>query len=535
MLPRCAATALTAAIAVLLAACGGDRQSAAGGGTVVAALRSDFSGFNTITNSAQYTNELMNYALFTPLVQYDDNLQVIPWLAASWDLVDDTAVVFHLRGDVQWHDGRRVTAHDVEFTFAMAKTPETASLLGSAFLSDVSAAEVLDSLTIRFSFARPHAQALEDFWWAPMPKHLLEGIAPAELRNAPYNRAPVGSGPFRFVEWRSNERLVLERNPDFPEGLGGPAAAQRIVLRVIPEASTLLTELFTGGIHVDIDVTPDQAASIEQRSGDARLHAFPGRTVYYIGWNNARPPFDDARVRLALAHAVNRQEIIEALLKGHGAIATGTIPPWHPLHPGNINPLAYDTAAAGRLLGEAGWTDRNRDGTRENAAGQPLRFVLLASDDPLRRSVVEVIQAQLRRVGVQVDVRVTEFQTMLQQHRNRDFDAVLTNWVIDNFQVASSPFSLLHSSQADVPRSANRSSVRSRRLDALIDAGRAATDPTEQRRIWREFTLLLQEEQPLTFLFWLEELAASSQRLDGVSMDPRGEFMTIREWSLGAR
>jgi peptide/nickel transport system substrate-binding protein len=531
----CARTALTAALAALLAACGGDSPSNAGGGTVVAALRSDFSGFNTITNSAQYTNELMNYALFTPLVQYDDNLQVRPWLAESWELLGDTAVVFHLRGDVRWHDGRPLTAADVEFTFAMAKTPETASLLGSAFLSDVAAAEVLDSLTIRFSFARPHAQALEDFWWAPMPKHLLEGIAPAELRNAPFNRAPVGSGPFRFVEWRANERVVLERNPDFPEGLGGPAAAQRIVLRVIPEASTQLTELFTGGIHVDIDVTPDQAASIEQRSGEARLHAFPGRTVYYIGWNNARAPFNDARVRRGLAQAVNRQEIIDALLKGHGVIATSTIPPWHPLHPGNIDPLAYDTAAAGRLLAEAGWTDRNGDGIREGTGGQPLRFVLLASDDPLRRSVVEVVQAQLRRVGVQVDVRVIEFQTMLQQHRNREFDAVFTNWVIDNYQVASSPFSLLHSSQADVARSANRSSVRSQRLDALIDAGRAATDPSEQRRIWREFTEVLQEEQPLTFVFWLEELAASSQRLNGVSMDPRGEFMTIHDWSVGAR
>jgi peptide/nickel transport system substrate-binding protein len=146
-----------------------------------------------------------------------------------------------------------------------------------------------------------------------------------------------------------------------------------------------------------------------------------------------------------------------------------------------------------------------------------------------------VVQAQLRRVGVQVDVRVIEFQTMLQQHRNREFDAVFTNWVIDNYQVASSPFSLLHSSQADVARSANRSSVRSQRLDALIDAGRGATDPSEQRRIWREFTEVLQEEQPLTFVFWLEELAASSQRLNGVSMDPRGEFMTIHDWSVGAR
>lgn len=534
-LPSGTTPALLALVVLVLGCGGGDAGgNDSGGGSVIAALRSDFSGFNTITNSALYTNELMNYALFTPLVQYDADLNVRPYLAESWELQGDTAIVFRLRGDVRWHDGRQVTAHDVEFTFDMAKTPETASLLGSAFLAEVADAEVIDSLTVRFRFNRPHAQALEDFWWAPMPRHLLEGIPPAELRNAPFNRSPVGSGPFRLAEWLANDRLVLERNPDFPTGLGGPAASARVVIRIIPEASTMLTELFTGGIHVDIDVTPQQTASIEQRD-DLRLYAFPGRTVYYVGWNNARAPFDDPRVRRALALAMNRQEIIDALLAGHGALASSTIPPWHPLHPSDVQPLPFDTTAAAALLDEAGWSDGNGDGTRENARGEPLRFTLMASDDPIRRSVVEVLQSQLARVGAQVDIRIIEFQTMLQQHRNRDFDAVFTNWVIDNFQVASSPFSLFHSSQADIERSGNRSSVRDPELDRLIASGAAATDEDEQRRIWRAFTERLQQEQPVTFMFWIEELAASSTRLQGVEMDPRGEFMTIREWSLGSR
>jgi peptide/nickel transport system substrate-binding protein len=147
---------------------------------------------------------------------------------------------------------------------------------------------------------RPHAQALENFWWAPAPRHLLENVAPAELRNAPFNRQPVGSGPFRFHSWRASEQLVLVRNDDFPDGLGGPAAADRVVFRVIPEASTLLTELLTGGIHVNIPLTPDQVRQVRDNQ-DTDLHSFPGRTVYYMGWNNARPPFDDPLVRRGLA------------------------------------------------------------------------------------------------------------------------------------------------------------------------------------------------------------------------------------------
>ena len=520
--------------AVALLACGGG-DATRGGGTVVAGLRSDFSGFNAITNTAIYTTELINFALFTPLVQYDEDLNVRPWLAASWEMDGDTAVTFRLRDDVRWHVGEPFTAEDVKFTFDVAKNPESASLLGSAFLAEVAAAEVVDSLTIRFRFVRPHAQALEDFWWAPMPRHLLADVPVTELRNAPFNRSPVGSGPFRLVEWRANERVVLERNADFPEGLGGPAAADRVIIRIVPEASTMLTELFTGGIHVDIDVNPDQVASIEQRQDEVRLHAFPGRTVYYIGWNNERAPFDDARVRRALALAVDRQAIIDALLRGQGSLATSTLPPWHPLHSDDIEPLTHDSAAAARLLDEAGWRDRDGDGIRENAQGRPLRFTLMSSDDALRRAVVEVLEAQFRRIGARAEVRVLEFQTMLQQHRGRDFDAVFTNWVLDNFQVASSPFALLHSSQADVARSANRSSVRNARLDRLIESGAAATDTDEQRRIWREFTEELQREQPITFMFWLNELAASREQVRGVVMDPRGEFLSIRDWTFGPR
>jgi peptide/nickel transport system substrate-binding protein len=529
--PRAGAAVLLVLIglAAALGACG-DGDPDGRGGTVIVGMRSDFGGFNPITSSAGYDIELMNYALFTPLVQYDENLQVVPYLAESWEMQDDTAIVFRLRQDVRWHDGQPVTAHDVEFTFNIAKNPASASLLGSVFLADVESARVVDEHTIAFRFSRPHAQALEDFWWAPAPRHLLQQIPPAELRNAPFNREPVGSGPLRFGSWRANEQLMLQRNPDFPEALGGPAAAERVVFRVVPEESTRQTELLTGRIHVTMPVAPDQVRQIRDNA-DTDLHSYPGRTVHYLGWNNARPPFDDAAVRRALAHAINRQEIVDALLYGEGVIATSTIPPWHRLNPG-VDPLPYDPARAAQLLEQAGWIDRDNDGVRENVDGDRLAFTLLASDDPVRRAVVEVLQSQLRRIGAEVQVRTMEFQTMLQAHRGRDFDAVFTNWVLDNFKVAAAPTALFHSTQADVEQSANRSSVRDPRLDAAIERGASATDENEQRAAWRDFTLLLQQDQPVTFMFWLNDLAGVRSNLHGVEMDPRGQLRTIAEWTV---
>ena len=514
-----------------LAACGGGDGGGGGGagGTIVVGMRSDFSGLNPITNSSIDTDQLIKHGLFTPLVQYDEEFNPRPYLAESWEMHGDTGVTFTLRQDVKWHDGRPVTAEDVKFTFDMAKTPETGSLIGSAYLGKVATATVVDPRTIRFTFSEPHAQALEDFWWAPVPKHVLEGTAASGMANAEFNRNPVGSGPFRLGEWRANERLVLVRNDSFPEALGGPPAAQRIVFRVVPEPATLLTELLTGGIHVDIPLEPDQTPRIKQ-TGAVTLHSYPGNTLYYLGWNNARPPFDDARVRRAMTLGINRQEIIDALLSGYGSPATSTVPPWHPFHP-DIEPLPHDPAQAGQLLEQAGWTDGNGDGVREKG-GRALSFTILTSERPLNRAIVEVLQSQLRAVGARVEIRVLEFQTMLSQHRGRDFDAVLSNWVLDNFQMASAPYSLFHTSQAEIEQSANRSGVRIPRLDALIDRGSAATEAGAAREVWREFTEVLQEEQPFTFMFWLDELAATRDDLTGVTMDQRGELQSMAEWSL---
>lgn len=525
------------AITLVVAGCGGGDSKGGGGagskkgGSVIVGMSSDFGGFNPITTTDQYGDELNKYALFTPLIQYDKDLKPRPYLAESWEMTGDTGVVFHLRNDVRWHDGKKVTAEDVAFTFELAKNPVTASLLASAYLSQVDRAQVIDSSTVRFHFTHPHAQALEDFWWAPVPKHVLGSVAPADLRNAPFNRSPVGSGPYRVGEWKANEQLVLVRDSTFPQALGGPPAVDRIVFRIIPEASTVLTEVLSGGIHVDVPLNPDQTKQVTTNP-QLSLFAFPSRSLYYIGWNNKRAPFDNASVRKAMTLAIDRNEIIKALLFGYGTLAASTVPPWHPMYPNDMQPLPYDLVQAGKLLDAAGWKDRNGDGLRENAQGKPLRFTLMSSNNSRNRSVVEVVQNQLRKAGVDAQIRVLEFQTLLAQHKARDFDAVFTVWVMDNFQLASTPAALFHSRLATVAMSSNRSGISIPRLDALIDKGAAATDDAAAKQVWRDFTQVLNEEQPVTFMFWLHELAAASKNVGGMDMDQRGELMSIRDWSL---
>jgi peptide/nickel transport system substrate-binding protein len=532
MLQRIGRAAPLAVVGLTLAACPGPERSAEAGGTVVVGVRTDFGGFNPITASDLYGLEIMRFGLFTPLVQYDGDLQPEPYLAESWELEGDSAVVFRLRQDVRWHDGQPVTAEDVKFTFDAAKDPDAAAFLGTTYLPHVHAATVVDPHTIRFAFT-PHAQALESFWWAPAPRHLLEGVPAAELRNAPFNRQPVGSGPFRFVEWRANERLVLERNPDFPEALGGPPELDRVVFRVVPEPATMLTEVLTGRVHVSLIVAPEQIQRIDD-AADVELHSFPGRALYFLGYNTRAAPFQDARVRRAMGLAVNRQEIIDALLFGRGRLASSPVPPWSPLHP-DVQPLPHDPAAAGRLLDEAGWTLQEGQQVRVNARGEPLRFSLLTSDHPLNRQVVEVVQAQLRQIGVDAQIQTMEFQTLLARHRARDYQAVFSNWILDSFQVHQAPHSLLHSDFAEAEGTANRTGFAHPQADALIERGSRTTDRGEAQRIWGDLTRLLQQEHPHTFMFWLDQLAAVRDQVQNVEMDPRGELLNMSQWRAGGR
>ena len=526
-----------------LAACGGGGRDAGGGakggekedggtpqpgGTAAISILSDFQAFNPVTNTHLTTDDVIKHMLFTPLIQYNERFEPVPWLAERWEL-SDTAVTFFLRRDVKWHDGRPVSAEDVKFTFDLAKDPASASLLGSAYLTMVESATVVDSGTIRFKFVAPHAQALDGFWWAPLPKHLLEGVQAAQLSQHPFNRRPVGSGPFTFVEWRPNQSLTLAANPNFPAPLGGRPNLDRVVWRVVPEATTMVTELINGTADlIGYTLLPDQAVQIRQQEGQGvELRHHPSREFTFIAWNNTRAPFNDPAVRRALTLAVNREQIIEALLQGFAEPAHGMIPPWSPMYT-DIGNLPFDPNQARQLLAQAGWRDTNGDQVLDKG-GQPFRFTLLVnSANRLHQDMATVIQQQLAQVGVAIDIRTQEFQSMLQQYKARDYQAVIANWSLDTFKVDPTP--LFSCEQARVANSANRTGYCNPRADQLMQQGLRTTDAAQGKQVWEQFSRILQQDQPVTFLYWTEDLAGVGPRPRNVEMDARSKIVNIQEW-----
>jgi peptide/nickel transport system substrate-binding protein len=499
------------------------------GGTVVIGSISDIPDLNPLTSTETQADEVKQFVLFLPVVQYDENFDVTPGFARSWEVNEDTTMLtFHLRDDVYWHDGVKSTAYDLAFAYERSRDPETA-FPNTAFWTHYGKGEVVDSFTFRVAM-RPHAQFMDPWRTFPaVPVHILGSVPSAELKRHPFStRETVGNGPFRFVSRVDGQSLTFEANPDFPEELGGRPYLDRIVFRVIPEPTTLLTELQTGQLDFYMVPPPEQAARIEA-DPNLRLLAYPDRSFVLIGWNQRRPPFGDVRVRRALTMAIDRQSVVTAVRYGHGQLANATVPQFFGQFDAEAGAeLKYDPQAALALLAEAGWS-RGADGTLRNAEGRPFRFTLNTNQgNQVRADIAQIVQEQLRQVGVDMQVQILEWGTLLDRindPRTRDFDAVLIGWRTE-FRIDDSD--LFHCAKRDEPF--QWVGHCDRRLDALLDTLPLIVDEAQARPLWQEYQRLIADQQPYTFVYFEERLHAVSRRLRDVHPDPRGDWVGAAEW-----
>jgi peptide/nickel transport system substrate-binding protein len=537
----------------VLAACGGmedggDAQPAdlvpegeRYGGTAVIGGIADLQSMNGLVSSDYNSNNIQRHMVFMTTVAYDQDIQVVPYLAERWDTVrvagDSLELTFHIRQDVRWHDGTPTTADDVLFTYQRVIDPATAFPNISAFDLYSRHAELVDANTFRVRL-RPHADFLDIWVQTPiMPKHLLGDVPPGELIQHGFRYQPVGNGPFRFLRRTPGQEWVFESNPDFPEALGGRPYVDRIVYRFVPENTTLLTELLTGAIDVFLNPPPTMFDQIQSTPG-VELRNWMFRQYEYIAWNTRLPQFRDARVRRALTMAINRQEMLDALRQGYGEIGRASVPPSHWAYdasdPETLIP--YDPEGARRLLAEAGWTP-GPDGALRDAQGNPFRFSLITNaGNDTRRDITELVQAQLGQLGITVEPRQIEFTTMISTlqgslnaagERVRDFEAVVGGWVV---YFRQDDTDILHCRRLNQPY--QYVGYCNERVDQLIDTLGVILDREEARPLWREYQRLLVQEAPYTVVFYPERVAGVRTRLQGAVMDIRGETISARDWWL---
>jgi len=507
------------------------------GGTVVVGGIGELSdGMNAAVSTDYYGTQHQIFVNLMTLIDYDENAQPRPYLAKSFDVSPDgTAITFHLRDDVYWHDGQITNAHDVAFTYEVVTDPLTAFPNASYwdhYVKGPAGVEVLDDFTVRVHLT-PHAEFM-DAWRtvAILPEHLLEDVPRDELRVHPFGtQCPVGNGPYVFAEHRAQDRWIFEANPAFPAELGGRPRPDRYIYRVIPEETTLLTELLTENVDVYIRVPPDQAQQVIDNPNTHLLN-YTFRDYDIVAWNSRRPQLADPRVRRAITMATNREEITQALLRGYGRVANSSVPPFHWAYdPDAAVSLDYDPAAARALLDEAGWIDRDGDGVRESADGTRLSISIKYNDGNQRRQdIAEIMQSQLKPVGIEVRPQVVEWVTLLSQLNDpvrRDFDGVAIGWVAD-FNLDNTD--LFHSSRIDQPY--GWSGTHNPKLDELMERLSLTVDREAAKPIWAEFQAALAEEQPYMFLYFPDRLDGINNRVKDLEMDVRGEWFSVRHWYL---
>ena len=506
------------------------------GGTVVAGGVGELAqGMNALATADYASHQHQAFLHLMPLVELDEDLELQPRLARDWELSEDgTELTVELRDDVLWHDGEPTTAEDVAFTFVRATTPETAFPNAAYFRHYVpgeDGVEILDDWTLRFQM-EPHAEPLDPWRLLPiLPEHLLGDVPPEELEQHPYGlECPVGNGPFRFVERQDGSHWTFRANPSFPEALGGRPYLDEYVFRPIPEESTLLTELMNGDVDVFISPNTDQAGTIEDQD-HLDLEHFDARDYVFVGWNTRRPGLDDPQVRRAITKATDRASIVEAVVGGFGSVANSGVPPFHHAHMEELaDSLQHDPDRARELLSEAGWEDTG-DGVRQDAEGRELSLEILYNEgNEPRRQIAEIMQDQLGQVGIDVQPRSMEWATLAGQVLDpgeREFDGFVMAWVpefwIDETQ-------LLHSSAAEQPY--GWAGLADPEVDELLDALVTAEDRQEELDLWRDYQYRILALQPYTYIYFRDRLAGVNERVEGVEMDVRGEWVNVTEWRI---
>lgn len=461
--------------------------------------------------------------IFNGLVKYDRDLNIVGDLAESWEISGNGLVItFRLRKGVRWHDGQPFTADDILFTYRLTVDPKTPTAYAGDFLK-VKKAEVLDPHTFRVTYDKPFAPALMSWGASVMPKHLLEGT---DVTKSPLARHPVGTGPYRFKEWKTGQKIVLVQNPDYFEGR--PYLDGR-VMRVIPDMATMFLELRARGID-QMGLTPLQyTRQTETRyfRTHFRKYRYLSFSYTYLGFNLQNPMFADRRVRQALAHAVNKEELIDGILLGLGREATGPFKPGTWQYNPDVKRYPYDPQRALQLLAEAGWRDTDGDGILDRN-GQRFEFELLANQgNEVRAKTAEIVQRRLAELGISVKIRVIEWAAFIKEFINkRRFDAVILGWTIP---MDPDLHDVWHSSKTG-PSELNFISYRNDEVDALLEKGRGTFDRAERKRCYDRIQEILAEDQPYIFLYVPDALPIFNARIRGIDPAPIGIGHNVIRW-----
>lgn len=458
------------------------------------------------------------------LTKYDKDIKIVGDLAESWEISDNgLQITFFLRKGVKWHDGVEFTSDDVIFTYQSVINPNVPTPYSSIY-GPVKDIKAVDKYTIRVMYKEPYAPALESWGMGIIPKHALNV---KDLTSPEVNRNPIGTGPYKLKEWATGQKIVLEA---FDEYFEGRPNIDKFIARIIPDTSTMFLELKFGGIDF-MSITPPQyklQAQTDFFQKYFQKFRYPSFGYTYLGYNLLNPIFSDKTVRKAISYAINKKEIIAGVLMGYGVPCTGPFPPESWAYNTNVKDYEYNPQKALKLFSDAGW-EKNRNGLLEKNGTVFSFTVLVNQGNQARLMAAQIIKEQLKKVGIEMNIKVLEWQAMLHEFIDKKrFEAVIMGWALSR---DPDIYDIWHSSKTKEGEF-NFISYNNEEVDKLLIQGRQTFDIDKRKKIYHRIHEILAEEQPVTFLYVPDALPLLHKRFKGVEKAPIGIWYDFIHWNV---
>ena len=535
---------LMAVVMVTLTGCGGSGSDESGS-SIIIGQSSEVANLNPMIQP-RTPDSNVQCLIFDYLVIPDENLNYVGDLAESWDISDDgTVYTFHLQEGVKWHDGEDFNADDVVFTLTALASPEYTGGNEGRVMSIVGASEYqagtadsvegikkIDDYTVEITLASPNAAFLSNMYVAILPEHILGEESPADWGNDDFNRAPIGTGKYKFVEWEAGQYISLERNDEY---FGTMPSIENVVVQFGAD-TTLVAALLNGEIDVLYNLPATEIENVEAVDG-VGVYNYEMMSVYYIGLNQLDPDLSDLRVRQALAYALDKQTIVDTVYGETATVANDIFPDNHWSHNPDVTVYEYNPEKAMALLEEAGYTMNDSTGYYEKD-GETLHLTYDMSTSTDGRQVAALIQQYWKAIGVEMEVIEQDFATLaysklLPNNATEETTAESFQCYTLGFGVEADPEEYnAYLSTSTGAGSWNFIHYSNPQVDELFQQQLLETDPDARADCFHQIAQIISDDVPWIPLYNKATSTGLSDRVQNFTADFRGINFQIEKWTL---
>ncbi|NLA61133.1 MAG: hypothetical protein GX863_08620 [Firmicutes bacterium] len=523
------------ALSLILGACGpnaedpkaGEKKTV--GGQIVFGLTGNPVTFNPILQTDSPSGQI-NSRVFSGLVRVNETMELVPDLAESWEFSPDGLTwTFKLREDVVWHDGTPFTAADVKYTYDAIKHPDYTGIRATDF-EPIKSVETEGDYKVVLNLENPYAPLLSKLTIGIIPKHIFETTSIKDMKENPACMNPIGTGPYKFVEWQKDQYILLEANPDY---YGEGPYIEKVIWKFYGDNQVMLAALEKGDIDYMGAIPPDDVERVQNALADTHeFKVIPQNGYTYIGLKQTDPILKDKLVRQALMYGTNRAQIVQEVLRGYGEVMNANIPQSSWAYAGDeLNPYEYNPEKAKELLHQAGWKV-GPDGIREKNGQKMDIKILTSTGNRILESALLITQQNWKDLGINAVVEYIEWSVLCAQYLDvAQFQAYALSWGLG----VDPDFYLFFHSAAAVDETGklvgfNDVEFKNAELDELLELGRTEMNQEIRKQKYVDDQKIVNEELPYVFLYRNNSPAAMHKKVKGVVWGATGPLYPEKWW-----